>query len=193
MKMRPSFTSSYSCDGRRINSKLPFEHFPVSPFPRNIGVLNIFHLFLGKLMPSALFSARGLASALFHHVRSVVFVVPKKQVVRSNTCGIVAMVANKQSFWNGSKKQEPHSPCSANHMAFIPTAVSNNVSVSISLGCNPVPTPITHHDLAPKSSNECFGKTLRGEVFRSNLWLHKSVCRCALQGPPAFLLCYNGA
>jgi len=117
-----------------------------SHFPRN------FHSFFIEMMLFARRKVIGFVSwvsAFCRTISHVCFLAAKKQMIRTNTSWVVALVANKKSVWNWSMGQFPRN--SVRKTATSSSFFSNHsIAGFVSISC-PDPATVRFFDFAPKS------------------------------------------
>lgn len=94
------------------------------------------------------------ASSLCNHVLGIVLNSSKKQVVRISAFGVIAVMADKQPFWDGTIMDLPRYSMRSKRFA-PPLDIHRDLAVSISgFGRRPSPAAIGHNDVSPKSLNQ---------------------------------------
>lgn len=118
-------------------------------------------------------------SSLCYHIRSILKPCAHPKMVRSCAFWIIALMKNPQAIWYWAIVQHPRCPIcadkrSANSHSYLPVTTRG-------FRAFPFPTSACFNDFFPKAFRESFRKTLRGEIFGSNFFLHNfswlNLCR----------------
>lgn len=104
---------------------------------------------------------------LYYSVLSVDLRSPKKQAIGIDASRIIAIVEHPKAVRDRAETEYPRCSMRVDH------AVRRNPHSKISIApihnaCSPDPTTVCFVNLFPEPPRECFGKTLRREVFGSN-------------------------
>ena len=115
---------------------------------------NITHLLLRQLSAIVLLATGntiGIAlkylAPLRCHIKGIRRVIAQKQMIGADTCGIVAMMADKGLRWNRAVCQHPSNTGGFLHASLI---VNTTVSMSV-LCCCPPPTSVAFANTRPKT------------------------------------------
>lgn len=162
--MTPAITQNDARDVGGINTKLFADGRAGHPsngtdFP---------HICLRQFVPVVVFAV--LYSCLHSGIKHVVIVSAEKEVVRSDTFPVIAMVTNKKSGWNGTDVEKPRNTMSQEGDSGSIGKPDLAIPTSIGGSC-PHPAAITFMDLVPKSlSKFClFNHFRRYSIFTHGL------------------------
>lgn len=138
-----------------------------------------------KLSCRASFSST--TSAPLAHIGKIVLFISKPQMGRINAGRIIstwAIMTNVKSIWNWTVIQNPTRPCGGNH--FLKSSIYCPISI-FSSASRPIPATICFFNLFPKAFRKVLRKSLRSQIFGSNLNHHR-LCADRVTGPSALLL-----
>lgn len=143
-------------------------------------------LLISQLVGSNLFAVK--LPSFLNLVLHVGCSCSKEKMLGINTRRVVssgAIMKHTKTIWNRANVQNPRSPRRYCHTS----KPGVNATVSFVRASRPNPTRIGFIDFRPKPARECFGKTLRSQILRSNLSSHSLVCADRVTGPSALFNC----
>lgn len=139
---------------------------------------------LGGLFFRKFSCARIVASAFRVFVSHVVQIGSKKKMISTYARRTIAGVKNIQSIWNWTEVNDPtNSVCQTTVIPFTVRIPQPITSWAWKMGSNPQPAAFGLFNLAPKSLEDCFRKTLRDEISECIRSLHiKFLLMCRVLG-----------
>lgn len=168
-KMTPSSSIYNVPNGSRIDAESFSKPHGKSPNWVLECLHNITHIPLGKPRITSFASKRTVmfVSFLGSTIPHVVGLRSKKQIRWSGAFRAIAFMKHVHPFRNRTIMENPTSDMSPNRCPSMSSHVNLSVSEFVFSGC-PQPAPIGLDNLRPESLWERFGKSLRGQIFRSN-------------------------